>query len=209
MRYILASGSPRRRELMKEISEDFEVTVSDIDERALEEELEKSFTFKDMHEMACQMVRELSKRKALDVFSKLQSADNTVVIGADTTVALSDEILGKPRDRADAVRMLKKESMEHQTVYTGVTLVKEKDGKPVTRTFVEETEVIFKPLTPLQEERIEKYCDTDSPYDKAGAYGIQDESSSLVEGYIGDFSNIVGFPVDRVKRELESFIVEN
>ena len=135
-------------------------------------------------------------------------------------MALENEILGKPRDREDAVRMLRAQSMEPQRVITGVTLIlrntddascgcaaKEPPDVEIStkiRTFTEETLVYFKPLDEAQEERIQQYCDTDEPYDKAGAYGIQLNGSSLVDHFEGDYDNIVGFPTERVRDEISS-----
>ena len=232
MRIILASTSPRRRELIKKITPDYECVPSCVDEQAVEERVEKGGGYASEAELAVLMVRALSREKALDVFERLEDKENVLVIGADTVVCLSSEILGKPKDRADAVRMLRAQSMEPQRVITGVSFIysgslsgdsccmirkssccnaecagcgatgSNKEGTTI-RTFTEETLVYFYPLDEAQEARIQAYCDTEEPYDKAGAYGIQLGGNALVERYEGDFDNIVGFPVKRIKQELQ------
>lgn len=251
MRIILASTSPRRRELIKKITTDFECVPSRVDEQAVEERVEKGGGYASEAELAALMVRALSREKALDVFDRLEDKENALVIGADTVVCLENEILGKPKDRADAVRMLRAQSKEPQRVITGVSFIcsgdlsdngccalrrnscgaedcpgcgtrkigeccgfgpgkcsspgKRKEGT-IIRTFTEETLVYFYPLDEAQEGRIQAYCDTEEPYDKAGAYGIQLGGNVLVERYEGDFDNIVGFPVRRIKQELQEFL---
>lgn len=203
MNIVLASTSPRRRELIKRITEHFTAVAADVDEKSIEECIEKERGSLTEAQLAEKTVRALSKAKALAVFSQLGQPGDTVVIGADTVVALENEILGKPADRNDAVRMLRAQSMEPQQVFTGVTLIL-KGSETLVRTFTEKTLVHFKKLDEAQEARIQAYCDTEEPYDKAGAYGIQGGANVLVEGYEGDFNNIIGFPVDRVKKEIAS-----
>lgn len=202
MKIILASGSPRRRELMSEIFEKYEVITADVDERSLESEIEKKMSCQDMTVVASEMVKELSKAKAAAVFNKLGRPSDVLVIGADTAVAVSDEIMGKPSDRDDAVRMLRKLSLEKQHVLTGVTFVLNDRYS----SFCETSLVFFNYLDDAQEEKIQRYCDTDEPYDKAGAYGIQVIGDDMVDHIEGDIKNIMGFPVDRIKKELESFL---
>lgn len=254
MRIILASTSPRRRELIKRITTDFECVPSLVDEQAVEERVEKGGVYVSEAGLAALMVRALSREKARDVFDRLEDKENVLVIGADTVVCLENEILGKPKDRADAVRMLRAQSREPQRVITGVSFIycgslsadrccasgnnccadgkcagrafgndadsvidglagccPDGQGKEGTiiRTFTEETLVYFHPLDEAQEARIQAYCDTEEPYDKAGAYGIQLGGNALVERYEGDFDNIVGFPVKRIKEELQELLCCN
>ena len=234
MDIVLASTSPRRRELIKRITDQFKAVAADVDEKAIEDRIEADRGKLTEAQLAEKIVRALSKAKALAVFDSLGQPEDTVVIGADTVVALENEILGKPKDRDDAVRMLRAQSLEPQQVMTGVTLVyrgefqngvpscchmikglKEarnaingEDGEHsvMVRTFVEKTLVYFHQLDAAQEARIQAYCDTEEPYDKAGAYGIQQNGDVLVERYEGDYDNIVGFPVARIKSELKGFI---
>ncbi|MBE6719358.1 MAG: septum formation inhibitor Maf [Ruminococcaceae bacterium] len=175
---ILASQSPRRRELLKYITNDFEVRVSDVDE-TLPDGISPS-----------EAVVYLSGIKA-QPFAK----ENATVIGADTVVAIDGKILGKP-ENADAARdMLKELSGKTHSVFTGVTVIK--DGK--THSFYEETRVTFHTLT---DKEIDDYILTGEPLDKAGAYGIQGFGSLLVEGICGDYFNVVGLPVSRLNRLL-------
>ena len=201
MRIILASGSPRRKELMKKICSEFEITTAPIDERSIEQRLESGSDLRGA-ELAEVLVKKLSEAKASAVFDQLGSPGDTLVIGADTAVALSDCILGKPKNREEAVDMLRKQSLEPQKVITGVTFISEKG----VRSFAEISTVIFHALDAAQEARIQSYCDTDEPYDKAGGYGIQALGDRLVERFEGDFNNIVGFPVSRIKEELDEYL---
>ena len=124
-----------------------------------------------------------------------------LVIAADTVVAVDGQVLGKPRDRADALRMLAALSGRAHTVYTGVTLCR--DGEVLTQH--EATQVRFRTLTTAE---MEAYVDTGEPMDKAGAYGIQGYGALLVEGIEGDYSNVVGLPVCRLGRMLARFGVD-
>jgi len=198
MRVILASGSPRRKELLKKIFEEFEIVTASIDERVIEKRIEEELSGLPMYDVAGQTVMQLSKAKTVAVYEKLGCPKDALVIGADTAVAVSDEIMGKPSDRDDAVRMLRKLSKEKQYVMTGVTILK--DGE--VRSFVETSLVYFNPLDEDQERKIQAYCDTPEPYDKAGAYGIQLIGDEIVDHIEGDFENIVGFPTERIKKEL-------
>ncbi|MDR2908611.1 MAG: Maf family protein [Oscillospiraceae bacterium] len=177
---ILASASPRRRELMKNIADDFEVVCLATDE-SLPEGTDPR-----------RGVTELALRKARAV-AKLRPADT--VIGADTVVVLGGEVFGKPKDREDALRMLRALSGREHTVYTGVAIV----WPQGERAFAEETLVRFAELTPAG---LEAYADTGEPADKAGAYGIQGPGARLVAGITGDFYNVMGLPVCRLWREL-------
>jgi len=202
IRYVLASGSPRRKELIKQVVDNVEIITADVDERSIEEKLLSNFKGAPCQDAAGWISMELAFAKAKAVFEKLGSPENTVVIGADTSVALPDEILGKPIDREDAVRMLRKESLEPQYVLTGVAFV----GLGKERKFVKSSKVVFKGLDEIQEKRIQEYCDTKDPYDKAGAYGIQAYAAKLVDYYDGNIDNIIGLPVGKVKEELDIFI---
>ena len=217
MRVILASASPRRQELIKKITGDFEILSTDVDEEGIERRLIEQGGYSCEAELAERVVRSLSLAKAsasyLNIIESIYEKDTAtqteelLVIGADTIVCLSGEILGKPKDRADAVRMLRAQSLEPQRVITGVTLIYKKTGKsePLIHTFSEESLVFFKPLDAAQEARIQAYCGTDEPYDKAGGYGIQLGGVDLVDHYEGDYENIIGFPVARVSKEIELF----
>ena len=195
---ILGSASPRRRELLSLITEDFTVRLADIDERALENDLEQR------HVPACQVSEELASAKAHAVFEMLNqdSRASSVVIGADTSVILDDVIYGKPESKEDAKRMLTNLSGRKHVVATGVSLVFEGGEKR----FTDVSLVEFYPLDDYQKNVIERYIESGDPMDKAGAYGIQSGGALLVRGIEGDFLNVVGLPVARLARELSSVI---
>ena len=177
---LLASASPRRRELFKNISEDFETAVADIDESVFDSL---------PGERRCIAT---AAAKAEVVFS---ARPECTVIGCDTVVSLGSKVFGKPVDRDDAARMLRELSGRVHTVYTGVRIL----SYGCDRTFSERTEVEFYPLSDAD---IAAYCDTGEPYDKAGAYGIQQRGSLLVHGVNGDYFNVMGLPTARLYREL-------
>lgn len=178
---ILASQSPRRQELLKLITSDFEIKVSNVDET-----LPDKITPKEA-------VMYLSKIKA----EPFADGDD-IVIGADTVVALDGKILGKPKSEENAKEMLRFLSGRTHSVFTGVTLTSNKKVK----TFAVETKVKFFELT---NEEIDAYIKTKEPFDKAGAYGIQGYGSLLVEKIDGDYFNVVGLPVSTLARELKAF----
>ena len=150
-----------------------------------------------------EVVEELSYQKAVDVCGRLaeDGQEDFVVIGADTVVSCWGEILGKPKDRADAKRMLGRLQGGSHQVYTGVTLAwKNRGVSPMYCTFSECTDVTMYPMT---EEEIEKYADSGEPMDKAGAYAIQGLCAAYIQGICGDYNNVVGLPVGRVYQELK------
>lgn len=188
MKFILASQSPRRKELLSRVVSDFDVRVSHVEE-VVPAGLQPQ-----------EVVMHLAKIKAEAVAQELrleQPAQRFAVIGADTVVALDHQIMGKPKDRADCVRMLSALSGREHAVYTGVAVVV--DGR--TESFYERTAVRF---LPLSDEKINWYASLDEPYDKAGAYGIQGYGSLLVEGICGDYFNVMGLPVASLRRRLLS-----
>ena len=187
MQLILASQSPRRRELLGRIAGDFTVEASQIEEKR-----DPAWTIQELP-------RQLAKQKALDVSGRHPAA---LVVGADTIVALDGQVLGKPRDAEDAARMLRSLSGRTHQVYTGVAFCR---GGQVLSSFVQCTEVDF---YPLEEERIQRYLASGEPFDKAGAYGIQGLGGLFVEGIRGDYCNVVGFPLARAARELEQLMAK-
>jgi septum formation protein len=195
---ILASASPRRRELLSLVTGDFVIMTADIDERAAEIQMEEEGV------PALKVSERLALIKAEAVFESLTEEDrnDSIVIGADTSVILDDVIYGKPADRDDAVRMLSSMSGRTHIVATGVALLSGKEK----RIFTEETRVEFNALDDYQKALISKYCDSRSPFDKAGAYGIQDKGALLIKRIDGDYSNVVGLPVARLARELSVMV---
>ncbi|WP_297290312.1 Maf family protein [uncultured Flavonifractor sp.] len=178
MDIILASKSPRRRALLEQMGvRDFRIITPDIDEHM------------DRALPPAELVRQISLEKAQAVAA--QADPNTVVIAADTVVALDGAVLGKPADEEEAFRMLSLLSGNRHQVYTGLTVLR---GEQVFSQW-EETAVTFRPLTA---EEIEAYIATGEPMDKAGAYGIQGYGSLLIEGISGDYYNVMGLPVCRL-----------
>lgn len=177
MKYILASASPRRKELFSKIADEFEICPSNISETVpdgLQAEKQPEY---------------LAKIKAEDIAKK---HPEDIVVGADTSVILGDEILGKPKDRKDAKRMLNALSGKTHKVITGCAVVK----KGVTESFSVTTEVTFHLL---DKNDVEQYLDTDEPYDKAGSYGIQGLAMIFVKEINGDYYNVVGLPINHLK----------
>lgn len=187
MGLILASGSPRRRQLLEQLGLTFTVRSSDVDES-----VSPGLT-------PAQVVESLSARKGEAVAQLSQPGD--LILSADTVVALEGAILGKPRSREEAAAMLSALSGRTHQVYTGVTLLQ--DGRRLTGHEV--TAVTFRPLSP---EEIAAYVSTGEPMDKAGSYGIQGYGCLLVEGIRGDYFNVVGLPVCRLGRMLARFGIE-
>lgn len=185
MRVILASASPRRRELLKQVGIEFEVRVSEADETV------------EPGRAAGEMVEELSFRKAEAVRRAGSDVSDAYVIGADTVVACDGRILGKPGDGEAAARMLELLQNRGHSVFTGVTILAPDGGRI---TFHEETEVFFAPMSRAQ---IIEYVKTGDPLDKAGAYGIQGFCARYIREIRGDYNNVVGLPAGRVYRELE------
>ena len=185
---ILASASPRRRELLTQIGLNFEVVVSETEEKITSTE-------------PARVVEELSAQKAEAVWNstQLQETSDKIVIGADTVVACEGRILGKPKDTEDAVQMLTMLQDRAHEVYTGVTVVYEGNGEKKTLTFHEKTTVHFYPMTEAQ---IREYVATGDPSDKAGSYGIQGICARYIRGIEGDYNNVVGLPAGRVYQEL-------
>ncbi|MCC8073216.1 MAG: Maf family protein [Clostridiales bacterium] len=175
---ILASKSPRRRELLKLITDDFTVKSADVDET---------------------LPKDILPDKAVEYLSKIKAQpfkNNTdTIIGADTVVALDNIILGKPKDESDAFTMLKMLSGREHGVFTGVTVITPSS----TKTFSVLTKVKF---FKLSDSEINDYISTGEPMDKAGAYGIQGKGSLLVEKIDGDYFNVVGLPVSKLNQIL-------
>lgn len=195
---ILASASPRRKELLAQIGISFEVITSDA------EEITKS-------SQPQQMVEELSMLKAKDVLQKLSKEEQAgaIIIGADTVVSCDGKVLGKPRDKQHAFEMLSLLQGRAHYVYTGVTLIRATEDYQVTSTegynsitFHEATAVH---VYPMSEEEIWNYIETGEPMDKAGSYGIQGGFAAFIKGIEGDYFNVVGLPIGRVYQELKNF----
>lgn len=183
---ILASGSPRRRELLEQIGITFEVITSNADEVTCAEEPEE-------------IVKELSRLKAQAVFDECMKKggeySESLVIGADTIVYHDGQVLGKPKTHEEAKEMIRSLSGREHSVYTGVTILG--GGQPIC--FAEKTVVSVYEMSDVE---IEAYAATDEPMDKAGAYGIQGRFAAFIKGIQGDYNNVVGLPAARVYQEL-------
>ena len=187
MDIILASQSPRRKELMGQIGLKFKVISPNVDEHM------------EGNPSPAQLVEELSLRKARAV--ERQADGETLIVAADTVVALEGTVLGKPEDEREAFAMLSALSGNRHYVYTGVTVLR--DGRAVTQHEV--TTVTFRELEP---DEISSYIATGEPMDKAGAYGIQGLGALLVSGIEGDYFNVMGLPVYRLGRILAGFGID-
>lgn len=179
MQLILASNSPRRRELLSKLNSNFDIIPS------VGEEVSTA-------RLPVDVAKELANRKALEIF---KAHPDAVVIGCDTVVELDGQLLGKPKDEADAKRMLTALSGKTHQVHTGVCIV----HKMGVWLFADTTQVTFSTLTQKQ---IDDYVATGSPLDKAGAYGIQD--SGFVCDIAGSYDNVVGFPTERIAEVLQN-----
>lgn len=182
MKIVLASQSPRRRELLQKAGIPFSVRNIEISEEIYKEENPQDYVLR----MAETKAKEGAKHE-----------ENALVIGADTIVCIDNEILGKPKDKEDAAEILNKIKGRTHLVYTGVSLNISKSEKTVS--FVEKTEVHFAEMT---DKEISDYIETGEPMDKAGAYGIQDKGALFVKRINGCFYNVMGLPLRRVYEEL-------
>lgn len=181
---ILASASPRRRELLHQVGWEPEIIPSQVEEVITCTE-------------PAQVVEELSRQKAEDVAAYAAVSPQAIVIGADTVVAVDGRILGKPGSEEAAAGMLELLQGRKHQVYTGVTIIFGATGERLT--FAERTDV---EVCPMSREEIACYVATGEPMDKAGAYGIQGRFAAFIVGIEGDYNNVVGLPVGRVCREL-------
>lgn len=225
---ILASASPRRRELLTQIGLDFDIVVSETEEKITSTEPAKvveelsAQKAEAVWEKLCSMTASqgsVTNAERLDEGSGVSRTDegsevfdpeqksgetimtDTLVLGADTVVACDGKILGKPADTEAAVAMLTMLQGRGHEVYTGVTILHEENGERKTLTFHEKTIVHFYPMTDAQ---IREYVATGDPMDKAGSYGIQGFCARYIRGIEGDYNNVVGLPVGRVYQELHA-----
>lgn len=198
---VLASASPRRKQILELVGIEFDVWPSSVDESVTSSLPDKVCT-------------ELSRQKALDVASQivkyneshreLVTPTDIIVIGSDTIVAKCDIIFGKPLNEADAIRMLKQLSGTTHSVYTGVTFAFiSSDGRVGEHTFCEETKVSFYPLS---DDDIKEYVAAEDVMDKAGAYGIQTGAAAFIRSIEGDYYNVMGLPIAKLMQELKELL---
>ncbi len=185
-RIVLASASPRRLELLRQIGIEPEVVVSHVEERVTSSE-------------PGEVVMELAGQKARDVAGEV--TPGTLVIGSDTVVAVDGKILGKPRDHEEAAGMIRMIAGRSHQVYTGVCMIVRENGcEDRIRTFYDETDV---EVYDMSEEEILSYARSEEPMDKAGAYAVQGFFARYIRGLRGSYANVMGLPVSRLYQEMK------
>lgn len=194
MKIILASGSPRRKELLGKLIEKFDIIISDFDENII----------KSQENNPEKLVKKLSEAKANDILLNLNKSENFTIIAADTIVCINDEILGKPLDKNDAKKMLEKLSDNTHFVLTGMTVIINKNGIINKNTVCSKSTIYFNKLT---ENEIIEYINTGEPLDKAGSYAIQGIGNKFIKKYEGNFDSIVGLDTKQLKDILEKYEV--
>jgi len=177
---ILASGSPRRVDLLTNLGLKFKVCPSDVDE-SISPDIEPQIS-----------VATIAKRKALKVFNQLNNQDTSIVLAADTSVFLDDVMLSKPKSKGNAIEILKKLSGKQHYVLTGVCLLMRDNGEIILKEAVETSQVKFRELNEIE---IRAYVETEESMDKAGAYALQGIGSAFVESISGCYTNIIGLPI--------------
>ena len=186
-RIILASGSPRRKELLLQIGIVPEIIVSHVEEKITSD-------------VPAEVVMSLAEQKAVDVAKNMP--EGKVILGSDTVVAADGTILGKPKSHEEAYEMIRSLVGRSHQVYTGVCIVKKgaADGKDTVVSFYDETDVQVSGMT---EAEIREYADSEEPMDKAGAYAVQGFFARYIEGLRGSYANVMGLPVHLVYRKLK------
>ena len=184
---ILASGSPRRKELLLQIGIVPEIIVSHVEEKITSD-------------VPAEVVMSLAEQKAVDVAKEMP--EGTVILGSDTVVAADGKILGKPKSHEEAYEMIRRLAGRSHQVYTGVCLVKKgPEGEADTVvSFYDETDVNVSPMT---ENEIREYADSEEPMDKAGSYAVQGFFARYIDGLKGSYANVMGLPVHLVYQELK------
>lgn len=186
---ILASASPRRKELLEQLQLTFEILPACGPETIMETD-------------PPQVVIDLSRQKAEEIAKR--TTKDAIILGADTIVTWKNKIMGKPKTPAQAVEMLTQLSGRTHSVYTGVTAIIRSNGNSSLHSFAEETRVTFYSMT---SEDIDAYVATKDPMDKAGAYGIQGICAKYIKGIEGDYNNVVGLPIGRLYQEILQYYI--
>ncbi|OKZ60324.1 MAG: septum formation protein Maf [Clostridium sp. CAG:354_28_25] len=193
MEFILASSSPRRKQLLSTIISNFDIIPSDIDENKL----------KKLEPNPQKLAEKLSYEKAYSIFiDKYKENNEYTVIGSDTLVSFGNIILGKPKDRDDAIRILKLLQGNSHDIYTGTTVIIKKEHSIIFETRVNKSTVYFKNMSYYD---ICSYVDTKEPMDKAGAYAVQGIGKVYLKGYDGDYNSIVGLDTHMIKSIFEKY----
>ena len=193
MDFILASSSPRRKQLLSTIISNFDIIPSDIDENEL----------KKLEPNPQKLAEKLSYEKAYSIFTdKYKENNEYTVISSDTLVSFGNIILGKPKDRDDAIRILKLLQGNSHDIYTGTTVIIKKEHSIIFETRVNKSTVYFKNMSYYD---ICSYVDTKEPMDKAGAYAVQGIGKVYLKGYDGDYNSIVGLDTHMIKSIFEKY----
>ena len=193
MEFILASSSPRRKQLLSTIISNFDIIPSDIDENNL----------KKLEPNPQKLAEKLSYEKAYSIFTdKYKENNEYTVIGSDTLVSFGNIILGKPKDRDDAIRILKLLQGNSHDIYTGTTVIIKREHSIIFETRVNKSTVYFKNMSYYD---ICSYVDTKEPMDKAGAYAVQGIGKVYLKGYDGDYNSIVGLDTHMIKSIFEKY----
>lgn len=188
MKIILASNSPRRKELLRRISKEFETIASNLDENTIKEEQPE------------ELVKKLAISKAREVFERVQqNYRELIVIGGDTVVYFNGKILGKPKSEEDACNMLKELQNNVNYVYSGLAVITKKDGRVIEKNDYTKTAVYIKKMT---EKEIKEYVKTGEPLDKAGSYAIQGIGGKFIDKIEGSYNNVVGMDTEKLSKYL-------
>jgi len=193
MKIILASASPRRKDLLKEIFDEFEIMPSNFDEDSIKQD----------ETNPGKLVETLSKCKGEEVFSRIKLEENFVIISSDTMVFCKDKLLGKPKDKEEAFEMLKMLENNMHTVYTGLFILI-KQGEKIERVLTHsKTDVYFKKLS---DEQILEYIEKENPLDQAGSYAIQKGAKEFVDRIDGNYNTVVGLDIEKLEEILEKYV---
>lgn len=189
MKVILASNSPRRKELLHQIFNDFDIIKSGFNEDDIKEKNPEK------------LVQILSLKKTEEVFKKVENEYlELIVIGGDTLVYFDEQVLGKPKDEEDAYNTLKKLQGNKNEVYSAFTVMIKRNGKTVTETNLSKSVVTMKAMT---DEEIEEYVKTGEPLDKAGSYAVQGIGSKYIQNIEGSYNSVVGLDIEKLKQILK------
>lgn len=195
MRIILASGSPRREELLKTLISDFEIIPSSFDEDSI----------KNIEKDPSKLVEILSLAKARDIFEIEQKNDeDLIVIGGDTIVYFDGEIMGKPRNKENAFKTLERLQSKSNTVYTGTAVIIKQNGKIIQEVFSNNTLVKMKKMS---KEDIQEYISTNEPLDKAGSYAVQGTGEKYIDTIDGDYYIAVGMDINNIKKIFAKYCI--
>lgn len=191
MEIILASASPRRKELLSKIVKEFKIVPSNLDEKQIKEHNPRK------------LVEILSKEKGEEVFKRLNCNNDFIIISSDTIVCLNNQLLGKPKDKEEAFNMLKKLQNNKHTVYTGLFVLINRLNKVEQIITYSKTNVYFKKLT---DKEILDYINSENTQDKAGSYAIQEKAKEFVEKIEGNLETVIGLDIAKLEKILKKYI---